>query len=84
MLTPYGPNSVFRKFSRYNPKAGPDDATLLLGTRDSVPMEHCSTLSLVLRRKVASSGPTLRKPPIVYRIIDAVLTGNFFDDPLLF
>ena len=25
-------------------KVGPDDATLLLGTRDSVPMEHCSTL----------------------------------------
>ena len=25
---------------------GPDDATLLFGTRDSVPMEHCSTLSL--------------------------------------
>ena len=26
-------------------KVGPDYATLLLGTRDSVPMEHCSTLS---------------------------------------
>ena len=25
-------------------KVGPDDVTLLLGTRDSVPMEHCSTL----------------------------------------
>ena len=26
-------------------KFGPDDATLLLGTRYSVPMEHCSALS---------------------------------------
>ena len=26
-------------------KVGPDDATFLLGTRDSVPMELCSTLS---------------------------------------
>ena len=26
-------------------KVGPDDVTFLLGTRDSVPMEHCSTLS---------------------------------------
>ena len=26
-------------------KVGPNDATLLFGTRDSVPMEHCSTLS---------------------------------------
>ena len=26
-------------------KVGPDDATFLFGTRDSVPMEHCSTLS---------------------------------------
>ena len=26
-------------------KVGPDDATFLLGTRDSVPIEHCSTLS---------------------------------------
>ena len=33
-------------------KVGPDDATLLLGTRDSVPMVHCSTLS----QGVASAG----------------------------
>ena len=26
-------------------KVCPEDATLLFGTRDSVPMEHCSTLS---------------------------------------
>ena len=90
-------------------KVGPDNATLLLGTRDSVPMEHCfhavsgcckcyqqcriawterlgtlgsyptllealatpwdcveqcsmETLSLVPRRKVASSGPTFKIP----------------------
>ena len=43
---------IYQKFKFYmcmkSPlsfKVGPDDATLLLGTRDSVPMVHCSTLS---------------------------------------
>ena len=32
-------------FQNWMLKVGPDDATLLIGTRDSVPMDHCSTLS---------------------------------------
>ena len=29
-------------------KVGPDDATLFIGTRESVPMEHCSRVLQVL------------------------------------
>ena len=40
MLNKYGKLEVSTPL-----KVGPDDATLLLGTRDSVPMDQCSTLS---------------------------------------